>query len=144
MAQAGIYVKHYHVDNGRFADNGFIDAINTKDQKITFCGVGAHHKNGIIENKNKILTLGYRTLLLNGMRMWPTMIDPIFWPFSMKAVADRHNKMQIDVVGRTPESILHNVQIEDIPVKSYHALLCPTYVIDARLQNSGGSGPPKW
>ena len=37
MSQAGRYVKHYHADNGRFADNGFIDAINTKDQKITFC-----------------------------------------------------------------------------------------------------------
>ena len=74
MAQAGRNVKHYHADNGRFADNGFIDAINTKDQKITFCGVGAHLKNGIIENKNKMLTLGARTLLLYGMRMWPTMI----------------------------------------------------------------------
>ena len=31
MAQTGINVKHYHADNGRFADNGFIDAINTKD-----------------------------------------------------------------------------------------------------------------
>ena len=48
MAQAGRYIKHYHADNGRFADNGFIDDINTKDQKIKFCGVGAHHQNGII------------------------------------------------------------------------------------------------
>ena len=75
MAQVGRNIKHYHADNGRFADNGFIDAINTKDQKITFCGVGAHHQNGIIENKNNIITLGARTLLLHGMRMWPTMID---------------------------------------------------------------------
>ena len=36
MAQAGRYVKHYHADNGRFADNGFIDAINTNDNKINF------------------------------------------------------------------------------------------------------------
>ena len=69
MAQAGRYVKHYHANNGRFAENGFIDAINTKDQKITFCGVGAHYQNGIIENRNKMLTLGARTLLLHGMRM---------------------------------------------------------------------------
>ena len=62
----------------------------------------------------------------------------------MKAVAERHNKMQIDVMGRTPEYILHNVQIEEIPVKSYHTLFCPTYVLDACLQNSGGAGPPKW
>ena len=46
----------------------------------------------------------------------------MFWPFAMKAVAKKHNKMQIDVKGRTPESILHNVKIEDILVKSYHTL----------------------
>ena len=43
MAQAGRTVKHYHADNGRFSDNGFIDAVNGKDQKIKLCGVGAHH-----------------------------------------------------------------------------------------------------
>ena len=48
MAQAGRTVKHYHADNGRFSDNGFIDAVNGKDQKITFCGIGEHHQNGII------------------------------------------------------------------------------------------------
>ena len=94
--------------------------------------------------KTRMLTLGDRTLLLHSMRMWPTIIDSMFWPFAMKAVAERHKKMQIDVMGRTPEYILHNVQIEEIPVKSYHTFLCPTYVLDARLQSSGGAVPPKW
>ena len=53
MTQAGQTVKHYHADNGRFSGNGFIDTVNGKDQKITFYGVGAHHQNGIIENKIK-------------------------------------------------------------------------------------------
>ena len=44
MAQAGRNIKHYHADNGRFADNGFIDAVNSKVQNITFCGAGAHTK----------------------------------------------------------------------------------------------------
>ena len=144
MAQAGHMVKHYHADNGRFADNGFIDSINDSDQKITFCGVGAHHQNGIVENKNKILTQGARTLLLHGMRMWPQMVDEMFWPFAMKAVAERLNTLQIDTLGRTPESILHGIDVEDIPVKSFHTLFCPVYVLDARLQNAGGAGPPKW
>ena len=78
MAQAGRNAKHYYADNGRFVDNGFIYAVNTKDQKIKFCGLGDHHQNGIIENRNKMLTLGSRTLLLHGMRMWPTMIDSMF------------------------------------------------------------------
>ena len=76
--------------------------------------------------------------------MWPTMVDSMFWQFVMKAVSERHNKMQIDVMGQTSKSILHNVQIEDIPVKSYQTLFCSTYVLDARLQNSGGAGPSKW
>ena len=49
MAQSGQTVEKYHANNGRFYDNGFIDAVNGKDQNITFCGVGAHHQNGIIK-----------------------------------------------------------------------------------------------
>ena len=144
LSQAGRQVKHYHADNGRFADNGFIDAINSKDQKITFCGVGAHHQNGIVENKNKILTQGARTLLLHGMRMWPDMIEEILWPFALKAVAERLNKLQINALGQSPESRLHGIELEDIPVKIFHTLFCPIYVLDSRLQNAGGAGPPKW
>jgi hypothetical protein len=33
-------------------------AISNKNQSITFCGFGAHHQNGIVENKNKQLTQG--------------------------------------------------------------------------------------
>ena len=107
MAQAGQTFKHYHANNGRFSDNVFVSAVNGKDQNITFCGVGAHHQNRIIENKNKILTTGGRTLLLQGRRMWPNVIDKMFWPFAIKAVAERLNSLQVDLTGQTPESILH-------------------------------------
>jgi hypothetical protein len=53
MAQATCTVKHYHADNGAFAHKGFLDEVNQKDQKITFCAIGAHHQNRIIENKIK-------------------------------------------------------------------------------------------
>ena len=69
MAQARQIVKHYYNENGRFLDNGFIDAVNHKYQKIPFCGVGGYYQNGIVKNKNKILTNSVRTLLLHGMRM---------------------------------------------------------------------------
>ena len=72
------------------------------------------------------------------------MTDSMFWPFAMKAVAARHNKMQIDVLGRTPESILHGVEVEDIPVKSYHTLFFPVDLLGTRLQSSGGTGLPNW
>ena len=93
LSQAGRKVKHYHADNGRFADNGFVDSCNDKDQILAFYGVGVHHQHGIIEHKNKILTQGARTLLLNEMCMWHQMIDSMFWPFAFKAMAERMNSI---------------------------------------------------
>ena len=50
-ATYGVTVKQYHADNGHFACKGFRDVVSFANQKITFCGVGAHHQNGIIENQ---------------------------------------------------------------------------------------------
>ena len=58
LRQAGCTARHYHADNGRFSDKGLHKDIDDKGQEITFCGVGAHHQNSIIENRNQQLTLG--------------------------------------------------------------------------------------
>jgi hypothetical protein len=71
LGQAGRTAKHYHADIGQFSDKGFHQDITDKGQSITFCGVGAHHQNGMIKSRNKQLTLGACTLLLHGMRHWP-------------------------------------------------------------------------
>ena len=34
--------KHYHTDNGRFAENSFKEDCVSKMQNLTFCGVGVH------------------------------------------------------------------------------------------------------
>ena len=55
-----------------------------------------------------------------------------------------YNSLHLVFKGRTPNSILQGIELEDIPVKSYHTLFCPIYALDARLQDAGGAGPPKW
>ena len=45
----GVDVEHYHADNGRFADNSFINNVKEQGQTITYCGVNAHHQNGKAE-----------------------------------------------------------------------------------------------
>ena len=70
-------------------------------------------------------TLAARTLLLHGIRMWPQMIDTMLWPFAFKAAAERHNQLSLTTTGETPFSILHNVPVENIPVKTFHTLFCP-------------------
>eukprot|EP00957_Ditylum_brightwellii_P081390 6190958-Ditylum_brightwellii.AAC.1 len=49
-AMHGVHVKQYHSDNGRFGEKAFRAACDKKDQKISFCGINAHHQNGIAEN----------------------------------------------------------------------------------------------
>ena len=137
-------VKSYRADNGRFADKKWQESCDRLDQKVTFCGVGNHRQNGKIEAKNKQLTLAARTLLLHGMRLWPEMISTYFWPFAMKAAAESHNRLSVDIDGNTPESRLYGVkQPQSIPIKSFHTLFCPVYVLDHRLHAAGGS-IPKW
>ena len=64
-AEVGITIKHYQADNGRFAENAFMEQVKASGQTITFCGVGAHHQNGIAERRIRDLTEHTRTMLLH-------------------------------------------------------------------------------
>ncbi len=68
----------------------------------------------------------------------------MFWPFAIKSMAERLNSLHIDDGGNTPESIMFGVDLDLIPIKNFHTLFYPVYVLDHRLQSAGGPGPPKW
>jgi hypothetical protein len=72
------------------------------------------------------------------------MVDKMFWPFAINAVAERMNSLHIDTDGHTPQSKFYGVNIENIPVKIFHTMFCPCYVQDSRLHNAGSMGLPKW
>jgi hypothetical protein len=61
----GVNIKAYHADNGIFATQGFCNQIQSSNQKISYCAVGAHHQNGIVERHSGILTHGACTNLLH-------------------------------------------------------------------------------
>ena len=52
-AAHGVKVQAYHADNLRFNDSNFRKACVVAGQKLSFCGVGAHHQNAIAEAKIK-------------------------------------------------------------------------------------------
>ena len=52
-AERGTIIKGCHADNGCYAEHIFKDDCHAKIQRLTFCGVGAHHQNGIAEAKIK-------------------------------------------------------------------------------------------
>jgi hypothetical protein len=71
------------------------------------------------------------------MRILPQMVDQMFWPFAIKAAAERMNILHIDTDGHTPVSKFDGVIIENIPVKIFHTMFCPCCILDSRLHNTG-------
>ena len=47
--QHGVCILHYHCDNDHFADRAFIQDVQMAQVAISFCGVGVHHQNSIVE-----------------------------------------------------------------------------------------------
>ena len=72
------------------------------------------------------------------------MIDQMFWPFAIKAMAERLNSLHQNIKSQTPESILYGIPVKESPVKSFHTLFCPVYILNSRSQQAGGPGLPKW
>ena len=89
-----VRIRRYRADNGRYSDPSFLQDIKDNGQIITFCGVGAHHQNGIAEKKIRDLVENARTQLVHAMHLWPGMIQQVLWPFALKAVVRNHNKFK--------------------------------------------------
>ena len=142
-AHRGIKVQHYHAENGRFAEPTWKEDCKLQQQKLTFCGVGAHHQNAIVERKIKDLTLTARTLLLHAMRYWPEYITQILWPFALKCAEDRLNNLHVDIDGQTAEMRFSKSPTASVDLRNFHSFGCPCYILDARVQGNP-KGLPKW
>ena len=73
-AVRGVKVKHYHADNGIFAEPAWKNECKRCKQDLEFCGSGAHHQNGISKRKIKYVTLISRRMLLHAIKYWPEFI----------------------------------------------------------------------
>lgn len=142
-AVRGIRVQHYHADNGRFAEPAFVKECKRCKQDLTFCGVGAHHQNGISERTIKDVTLIGRTLLLHAMRYWPEYITIMMWPFATKCAQERMNNLQVNLNGESADMKFSSAKAVNVQLKHYHTFGCPVYILDSRLQ-SNPKGVPKW
>jgi hypothetical protein len=82
-ASNGVSVRHYHCDNGRFADNAWAELCDLKGQTISYCGVNAHFMNGIAERQIRELSKVARTSLIHAMQKWPEAINTNLWPYAL-------------------------------------------------------------
>ena len=59
---SGVRIRHYHSDNGVFADKDFIASCKATNQTYSFCGVNAHHQNGVAERRIRDLRESARSM----------------------------------------------------------------------------------
>ena len=131
--QHGVRILHYHCDNGRFADKAFVDDNRAAHQTITFCGVGAHHQNGIAERGIRDITENACTSLLHAAHRWPKAIAANLWPQAIKHVINVRNSLPRPGKTESPLSKFAGTSVQP-NLKHFHPFGCPLYVLQAPLQ----------
>ena len=67
-------INSYLYDNGTFRAKDFIHYIYENVQKIHYCGVNDHHKNGVAEHSIHTVSECARSLLLHSSTCWKSGI----------------------------------------------------------------------
>ena len=139
--QRGVKIQHYHADNGRFADNEFINDCKRQGQGLSYCRVNTHFQNGIAETRIRDLQEQTRTSMLYAMSKWKKMILICLWPYAMRHANDVANATPKIGEESSPLEKFSGVQVAP-KLRHSHAFSCPTYVLDNAIQS--GQGAPKW
>ena len=137
----GIPIKHYHCDNGRFADNKFKNHILSQHQTISYCGVNAHFQNGRAEKRIRDLQDNARTMLLHAEGKWPNAISKNLWPYALKMTNTNRNDLPRPKDGISPHETFSSVSMRN-NTSHKHVFGCPVYALNASLQ--AGRKIPKW
>ena len=137
----GVEILHYHADNGRFADNGFIQACKDNNQGLTCRGVNAHFQNGVAEKRIRDLQEQARMMLLFAVHKWPKMLSMALWPDALRTANEVRNATPMDNQTKTPMELFAQVEITP-KLKHFHTFGCPTYILDNKLQ--GNQAIQKW
>ena len=140
-AMMGVEVKHYHCDNGRFADNAFKQSVVASNQTISYCGVNAHVQNGRAEKKIRDLRESARTQLLHAINRWPGTVTVNLWPYSLRYAADIHNLLPTATSLSCPQQRYSGIDV-DVNLNIFHAFGCPVYALDSQL--AGGKSIGHW
>jgi hypothetical protein len=137
----GVLIKHYHADNGRFAESVWKEDVQKKGQQLTFSGVGAHHQNGRAEKRIRDLQDLARTSLIHAHRRWPDAIDSRLWPYAIRHANHALNSTPFS--GEVKSPIEKFCGCDSTPsLDQHHPFGCPAYALDGKIQS--GKKAPKW
>ena len=140
-AKYEIKVKHYHYDNGRFADNLFRRHVEENHQSVSYAGVNAHFQNGIAEKRIRDLQESARKMLLHAKARWPEAISIHLWPYALRNANDKICLIPDNINGSSKFERFVSADIS-MKIKTHHTLFCPVYALHNILQ--AGNKISKW
>ena len=136
------WIRRYHTDNGRFADNLFKKHCRLRKISITYCGVNAHHQNGFAERYIRKLSEGARTSLWHASLRWPKVITLHLWPYAIRQEAEIHNSLPCKGgEGKSPIEIFSSATARP-KLSNFHTIFCPVYQLKPEL--ASGNSLPRW
>jgi hypothetical protein len=136
-----VTVKHYHADNGRFADKGFVNHVVKNRQSISYCGVNAHFQNGMAEKRIRDLQDQTTTMLMHAESKWPDVISLNLWPYALREANETLNATPSKVTGQVANEMFSGSDTPTV-LRHYHPFGCPAYVLNDSL--AAGKSIPKW
>jgi hypothetical protein len=140
-AEHGVKVKHYHCDNGHFADNAFQQACHQNKQQLTFCGVNAHFQNGIAERAIRDLSESAQNELLHARQRWPAAVHTALWPYALRNAALMHNALPTLEDGSSRLELFGSIRVGS-KMAHNNTFACPVVALQNEL--AAGNLIPKW
>ena len=137
----GVTIRHYHADNGRFAENAFLKHIQESKQTISFCGVNAHFQNGRAERRIRTLQDQARCQIIHAKMRWPMAISTHLWPYAVRNVFDILNETCYKDNKKTRLEVFSGTDVSP-NMRHHHHFGVPVYVLDNHLQSGFKIG--KW
>ena len=136
MGEYGINVKHYHTDNGIFTKTKFMQEIESNNQIISSCGVGAHHQNSHAERAIRTVLTIARALILHAI-CWPQKTKTDYWPMATQHASYLNNILLLQSCVFSPMEIQSGTITDNKTLHNLPFWVCPAYVLHPILQSKG-------
>ena len=138
----GHTVNSYLGDNGVYKSNEFQDELKQRGQTMEFCGVGAHHQNGVAERAIRTVSESARTMMLHASIHWPGTVTLDLWPMAVEYAAYLYNIMPNINTQTAPIELLTGSRMNGSDIRNARVWGCPAYVLDPKIQD--GNKLPRW
>ena len=110
---------------------------------MTYCGVGAHHQNGVSERAIRSIVSWTRAVMMNQMLHWPAGFDEANWSLAMEHACWIWNNLPRQDSRLTPEELFTGLKLPNHDsLNNLRVWGCPVWVLHPRLQTA--SKIPRW